>query len=134
MSERGYMLPSRRDDWGTPKKLFEDLNKEFCFDLDAASNDSNYKCEKHFTIKENGLIQSWGGIRYLSIRLMVAVFTIGVKRLIQKEIMQKLLLPFCQPELIHDGFTNFVITKQKYALSKADCILMSAKMPPHFHQ
>jgi site-specific DNA-methyltransferase (adenine-specific) len=61
MSERGYMLPSQRDDWGTPKKLFEDLNREFGFDLDAASNDSNYKCKKHFTIKENGLIQSWGG-------------------------------------------------------------------------
>lgn len=53
------MTSSLRDDWRTPKSLFDDLNQEFSFDLDPASNDFNFKCEKHFTIKDNGLVQSW---------------------------------------------------------------------------
>lgn len=53
------MATAKRDDWGTPKKLFEQLNNEFRFTLDAASNDTNYKCEKHYTIKEDGLKQDW---------------------------------------------------------------------------
>lgn len=61
MTDRGYMLPSQRDDWGTPQKLFDELNQEFSFDLDAAASDSNHKCDKYFTVQDNGLIQSWGG-------------------------------------------------------------------------
>ena len=53
------MLPSQRDDWGTPKDLFNELDSEFAFTLDAASNEQNYKVKKHYTVKENGLIQSW---------------------------------------------------------------------------
>lgn len=53
------LFSSQRADWETPQALFDALNAEFHFTLDSASTDANAKCEKHYTEKENGLIQSW---------------------------------------------------------------------------
>lgn len=53
------LMTSNRDDWETPWALFNELDKEFHFTLDPCSSDSNAKCKKHYTIKENGLKQSW---------------------------------------------------------------------------
>ena len=55
-------------EWTTPKTVFDELNKEFNFDLDVASTHENALCEKHFTQAENGLVQSWGGIMCFAIR------------------------------------------------------------------
>lgn len=52
---------SGKDDWETPQEFFDMLNKEFCFTLDPCCTHENAKCEKHYTIKENGLEQDWGG-------------------------------------------------------------------------
>ena len=55
------LFSSERMDWETPNSLFNELNKEFGFTLDAASSDENAKVKKHYTERENGLIQNWGG-------------------------------------------------------------------------
>lgn len=41
-------MTSNKDDWETPQKLFDQLNEEFHFTLDAASSDQNAKCEHHY--------------------------------------------------------------------------------------
>ena len=46
-------------DWCTPISLFNDLNKEFHFKLDAAADDHNHKCELYYTQQQNGLTSSW---------------------------------------------------------------------------
>lgn len=51
----------KTDEWVTPQHFYDKLNEEFGFTLDAASNGINSKCEKYFTIKEDGLKQSWEG-------------------------------------------------------------------------
>lgn len=51
---------SERDDWPTPKWLFESLDAEFGFTLDPCSSDANAKCPKHFTKEDDGLKQDWG--------------------------------------------------------------------------
>lgn len=48
-----------KDDWGTPQELFDTLNKEFGFTLDACANADNHKCEKYYTEEQDGLLQSW---------------------------------------------------------------------------
>lgn len=53
------LFKSDKEDWETPKYLFDELNKEFNFTVDVASSDYNYKCEKHYTKKEDGLQQNW---------------------------------------------------------------------------
>jgi phage N-6-adenine-methyltransferase len=50
-----------RSEWATPQDLFDRLNAEFHFTLDAAASKLNHKCEKFFTVKDNGLKQPWSG-------------------------------------------------------------------------
>lgn len=55
------MFSSGKDDWETPQKFFDELNEEFNFTLDPCCTHENAKCQKHYTIDENGLEQDWGG-------------------------------------------------------------------------
>lgn len=52
---------SQRDDWETPQVLFDKLNDLYHFTLDPCSTNTNAKCRKHYTIKDDGLAQSWAG-------------------------------------------------------------------------
>lgn len=52
---------SESNEWATPQDFFDKLNKEFNFTLDPCSTKENAKCSKFYTIKENGLKQSWEG-------------------------------------------------------------------------
>lgn len=74
--ERG-LFSSNRMDWETPQALFDELNAEFGFSLDAAASESNAKCPRFFTERENGLIQSWGGMRFLQSALRKACRRMG---------------------------------------------------------
>lgn len=51
------------DDRGTPPELFDPLNERFRFTLDVAAAPHNAKCERFFTIDDDGLKQSWAGER-----------------------------------------------------------------------
>lgn len=53
------MFSSKTDLWTTPWNFFEKLNDEFRFTLDPCSTHENSKCNKHFTIEEDGLLQDW---------------------------------------------------------------------------
>lgn len=53
------------DEWATPQELFNELDREFDFNLDPCSTDDNCKCENHFTKQDDGLKKSWGGAGYL---------------------------------------------------------------------
>ena len=55
------LMSSNTDDWATPQLFFDNLNKEFNFTLDPCSSDKNHKCDKYYTIEDNGLEKSWGG-------------------------------------------------------------------------
>lgn len=53
------LFSSKKEDWETPQDLFNELDKEFHFTVDVASSDDNYKVKKHYTKKEDGLLQDW---------------------------------------------------------------------------
>lgn len=53
----------QKDLWGTPPHIFDKLNDEFGFTLDPCCLIKTAKCDKFYTPKENGLIQSWAGER-----------------------------------------------------------------------
>ena len=57
------MYSSKSELWGTPQYFFDELNKEFGFDLDPCALPSNAKCDRFFTPKEDGLAQNWGGAK-----------------------------------------------------------------------
>ena len=56
------LYSSKTDKWATPQTFFDELNREFDFNLDPCADATNHKCEKYFTEEENGLLQDWGGV------------------------------------------------------------------------
>lgn len=48
-----------QDTWETPRWLFEALDKEYDFTLDAAASAKNHLCDKYFTVEDNALEQDW---------------------------------------------------------------------------
>lgn len=57
------LFSSNSDEWATPPSIFDDLNKEFDFNLDPCATKDNHKCEKYFTKEDDGLSKNWGGCR-----------------------------------------------------------------------
>lgn len=57
------MFTSNTPEWGTPQAFFDELDKEFHFDLDVAASDGNHKCAKYYTKETDGLanLSHWGG-------------------------------------------------------------------------
>jgi len=48
-------------EWATPQYLFDELNREFGFTLDPCATPENAKCDKFYTIHDDGLVQDWSG-------------------------------------------------------------------------
>lgn len=57
------LLSSKFMDWETPYSLYGPLLDEFRFSLDPCASSENCKCTRYFTVKEDGLKQSWRGER-----------------------------------------------------------------------
>lgn len=50
---------SKTNEWATPQYLFDELDRDFNFTLDPCATEDNAKCDKYFTIEDDGLIQDW---------------------------------------------------------------------------
>lgn len=59
----GVLTSSAKEDWETPMWLFDRLDAEFDFTLDAAADAKNHKCNKFFTIRDDALSKTWQGER-----------------------------------------------------------------------
>lgn len=55
------LYSSKSDEWATPQEVFDELDKEFHFNLDPCATSENHKCETFYTLQDNGLERSWGG-------------------------------------------------------------------------
>ena len=55
------LLSTGKNDWETPIEFFNELDKEFNFTLDVCANETNHKCKRYYTEKEDGLSKSWEG-------------------------------------------------------------------------
>lgn len=55
------LMSSLTDEWGTPQDLFDELNKEFNFEVDVCANAGNHKVANYFDEEKNGLDQDWVG-------------------------------------------------------------------------
>lgn len=62
MKGRDILFSHSTDEWGTPQDFFDELDKEFHFELDVAASCENYKCDWFFTSDENGLEEDWGSV------------------------------------------------------------------------
>lgn len=55
------LYSSKSDEWPTPNAIFEELDREFDFNLDPCATEENHKCDRYFTKENDGLSQKWGG-------------------------------------------------------------------------
>ena len=51
-----------KNSWGTDQRVFDALDKEFNFDLDAAASKANAKCNNYLTIDDDAISQNWAAI------------------------------------------------------------------------
>lgn len=61
MKSKG-IYSSKSDEWATPQDVFDKLDAEFHFDLDPCASSENAKCKAFYTLQDNGLEHSWGGV------------------------------------------------------------------------
>jgi phage N-6-adenine-methyltransferase len=54
---------SASNEWETPIAFFEQLDDEFCFNLDPCCTITTAKCREYYTKDDNGLSKSWAGKR-----------------------------------------------------------------------
>lgn len=59
MSSMAVHYSSRTDNWSTPQEFYDKLNDEFNFTLDPCASAENAKCDKYYTIDDDGLAQDW---------------------------------------------------------------------------
>ncbi|CAN5539917.1 hypothetical protein BH18THE2_BH18THE2_28490 [soil metagenome] len=60
MISRVLLDKGQRLTWQTPRKLFQQLNEEFHFQLDAATSEDNpMQTSNFYTEKDNGLSKPW---------------------------------------------------------------------------
>lgn len=72
------------DEWETPQALFDELDREFHFNLDPCATDENHKCDYYYTIADNGLDNNWGGVIFFVIPRTVRLLD-GLKNAIEKD-------------------------------------------------
>ena len=54
-------MTSSTCEWATPQDLFDRLDAIHHFNLDPCATAENAKCEKYYTVEDDGLSQNWGG-------------------------------------------------------------------------
>lgn len=59
--KKNVHFSAQTDEWATPQYVFDMLNEEFHFTLDAAATAENAKCERFYTKEQDGLKMPWGG-------------------------------------------------------------------------
>lgn len=70
MKGQETLFSSKSEEWATPQDFFDELNREFDFNLDPCATVENHKCDTYFTKEQNGLQADWGGIGYFVTRRM----------------------------------------------------------------
>ena len=55
------LFSSNSNEWATPTDFYKSLDAEFHFNLDPCCTHENAKCERHYTIEDDGLTQKWRG-------------------------------------------------------------------------
>lgn len=76
------LLSTGNNSWSTPQWFFNRLNSVFGFTLDPCADDTNHKCERYYTVEDNGLTKNWGGKLFsVILRMVVGRRIILVKRI-----------------------------------------------------
>lgn len=127
------LFSSACDEWETPPDLFEALNEEFHFTLDACALPETAKCPRYFTPEDDGLSRPWaeiaGGVLFSAIRhIHGGRRTSPAKRIGSRRPPRRAPSPgrwslcYSRPEQIPPPFTGTYTIGRRSALSRAGCV------------
>lgn len=60
--DTSLMFSSETDKWATPQDFFNELDREFGFNLDVCALPENAKTTRYYTPEQDGLAQPWEGV------------------------------------------------------------------------
>lgn len=66
MSNLAVHFSSERVEWETPQAFFDELDREFGFELDVCALPENAKCERFYTPEDDGLSKFWEGVCWMN--------------------------------------------------------------------
>ena len=75
------LFTSKTSEWETPQWLFDELNKEFHFELDVCATKENTKCDNFYTKEIDGLRFGWGGASLVQSSLWKRNWKVGSARI-----------------------------------------------------
>lgn len=78
------MSSSLRLDWATPRQLFEMLDREFLFALDACADSTNHKCANYIDEQMDAFRQNWATLSNGRAIWMNPPYGRGIGKWIQK--------------------------------------------------
>ena len=109
------LFTSNTPEWATPQGFFDKLDAEFHFTVDPCSTHENAKCEKHFTIEDDGLAQNLGGGKsFTAIHLTAKSCQSGLKNVMMKPcLIMQLLSCLFLPGLTQLGFMITSMVRQR---------------------
>jgi phage N-6-adenine-methyltransferase len=84
-----YLDADMKNSWGTDPVIFNAMNKEFKFGLDAAANDQNHKCFLYLTKSNDALSKNWREITCKPVWINPPYGKGYIKKFMQKCIEQK---------------------------------------------
>lgn len=61
MKGEKVLFSSKSDEWATPQSVFDELDREFHFTIDAAASAENAKCDRYYSAEDSGLEKNWEG-------------------------------------------------------------------------
>lgn len=108
------MFSSRREDWATPQWIFDELDREFHFTLDAAADAQNAKCARFWDEETDALAQEWGGTKQSGATRHIVEKQVFLSKKRAKATQRWLC--FFLPERIRDGSMSGYWARLKYGL------------------
>lgn len=119
MNGSNAMFTSASEEWATPQDLFDRLNDEFHFTIDACATKENAKVSRFFTKDQDGLKQDWTGETVWC----NPPYGRQIKHWIYKAYKHFIggVLRYCWflPVQIRNGSMSMFMAKQRYVSSKA---------------
>ena len=128
------LFSSNTNEWATPRAVFDALDAEFHFNLDPCSTHENAKCEKHYTIEDDGLTKNWGGGECSAIPHMEGSYRNGCGSVSRKQRSRTpwWLCSYPPGRTPHIFTITFTIGRGKFVSFVAVYISMSREMPRRF--
>jgi phage N-6-adenine-methyltransferase len=124
------MFTSTTFEWSTPQDLFDTLNAEFHFTLDVCATKENAKCEKYFSLDDDGLSQEWTGTCWMN-----PPYGKDIKRWIKKAYESKTTVVCLIPsrtdtgwwhDYVMEGEVRFIRGRLKFSGTKRNAPFPSA--------